>query len=229
MKKRTKEEAIEEHPVVYPDVWLLPTIAGWSGNRFVRSDKTFQRFEFFEVDKLLACLLPCRGCKPDRRRSRRRRRCFNAHRGLSPPKPLAAMRLWFSPRSPSPNLFSFPFEKTTHGIEKKKKEKQDYAPYEDARSYAPVFCASWVLTKLSLALEKARYQCWERCRFARFSPETGKGTKISAERDAKSHVSPRKLEWLRLDRFMAVDRYRGVDRCSESKLEPPTAVSDRPL
>ena len=61
-------------------------------------------------------------------------------------------------------------------------------------------------------------------------------TKISAERDAKSHVSPRKLEKFRLDRYRAidhyrgvdryraVDRYRGVDRYSESKLEPPTAV-----
>ena len=67
-------------------------------------------------------------------------------------------------------------------------------------------------------------QCWERCRFARFSPETGKGTKISAKRDAKWHVSPRTLEKFRLDRYRAVDRCRGVDRYSESKLGPLTAV-----
>ena len=30
MKKKTKEEAIEEYPVVYPDVWLSP-FAGWLG------------------------------------------------------------------------------------------------------------------------------------------------------------------------------------------------------
>ena len=59
---------------------------------------------------------------------------------------------------------------------------------------------------------------------ARFTPETGKGTKISAERDAKSHVSPRKLEKFRLDRYGAVDRNRRVDRYSESKLELLTAV-----
>ena len=59
-----------------------------------------------------------------------------------------------------------------------------------------------------------------------FPSETGKGTltKINAERDAKWHVSPRKLEKFRLDRYRAVDRYRGVDRYSESKLEPLTAV-----
>ena len=28
MKKRTKEEAAEENPVVYPDVWLSLTFAG---------------------------------------------------------------------------------------------------------------------------------------------------------------------------------------------------------
>ena len=75
-----------------------------------------------------------------------------------------------------------------------------------------------------LFLKRHENQCWERCRFARFSPETGKGTKISAETDAKWHVSPRKLEKFRLDRYRAVDRYREVDRYSESKLEPLTAV-----
>ena len=69
-----------------------------------------------------------------------------------------------------------------------------------------------------LLLKRHENQCWERCRFTRFSPETGKGTKISAERDAKSHVSPRKLEKFRLDRYRAVDHY------SESKPEPLTAV-----
>ena len=63
-----------------------------------------------------------------------------------------------------------------------------------------------------------------RCRFTRFSPETGKSTKISAERDAKQDVSPRKLEKLMFDRYRAVDRYRGVDRYSESKLESLTAL-----
>ena len=43
--------------------------------------------------KLLACLLPCRGRKPDRRRSWMQRRRCNADRGLRPPKPLAAIRL----------------------------------------------------------------------------------------------------------------------------------------
>ena len=60
-----------------------------------------------------------------------------------------------------------------------------------------------VLAKLSLALEKALK---------------------SVLRDAKSHVSPQKLEKFRLDRYRAVDRYRGVDCNSESKLEPLTAV-----
>ena len=77
-----------------------------------------------------------------------------------------------------------------------------------------------VLAEVFLALEKARTsvlremsihtflsgnwkrhynQCWERCQVA--------------------HL-PRKLEKFRLDRFRAVDYYRGVDRYSESKLEP---------
>ena len=75
-----------------------------------------------------------------------------------------------------------------------------------------------------LLSKRQENQCWKRCRFARFSLETGKGTKISAERNAKSHVSPRQLEKLRLDRYSAVDHYGGVDRYSESKLEPLTAV-----
>ena len=61
-----------------------------------------------------------------------------------PPKkkpPAASDSCNFLPRSPSPNLLSLPFEKTTHAIEKKGK-KQDYALYDAARSYAPVFCTS---------------------------------------------------------------------------------------
>ena len=48
---------------------------------------------FLSFCKLLACLLPCRGRKPDRRRSRRRRRCRNADRGLNLPNPLASIGL----------------------------------------------------------------------------------------------------------------------------------------
>ena len=83
------------------------------------------------------------------------------------------------------------------------------------------------LAKLSFVLEKARKSVLREMSIRPFSPETGKGTKISAKRDAKWHVSPRKLEKFRFDRYRAVDRYRGVDRYSESKLEPLTAVTVR--
>ena len=127
---------------------------------------------------------------------------------------------FFKPRSPSPNLLSSPFEKTTHGIEQKKEKKTRLRTVRRCQA---------ALAKLSFVLERHENQCWERCRFARFSPETRKGTKISAETDAKWHVSPRKLEKFRLDRYRAVDRYRGVDRYSESKLEPLTAVWPCPI
>ena len=31
VKKRTKEEAIEENPVLHPDIWLSLMFAGWLG------------------------------------------------------------------------------------------------------------------------------------------------------------------------------------------------------
>ena len=55
------------------------------------SDGSKRKHFFF--CKLLVCLLPCRGRKPNRRQSRRRRRRCNACRGLGPPKPLAAIQL----------------------------------------------------------------------------------------------------------------------------------------
>ena len=56
MKKRTKEEAIEENPVVYPVVWLSLTFAGWLGTASFKSDpiKPFKDLKFLKY-KLLAC------------------------------------------------------------------------------------------------------------------------------------------------------------------------------
>ena len=50
MKKRTKEKAIEESPVAYPDVWLLLTFAGWLGTASVKSYpiKPFKDFKFLK-------------------------------------------------------------------------------------------------------------------------------------------------------------------------------------
>ena len=165
-RKETRLRTIRRCQVVRSCLWHILSVLGHcllqKESRIFDGSKTKPCLIFF--CKFLACLLPCRGSKPDRRRSQRRRRCCNADRGLSPPKPPAAIQLQFSPRSPSPNLRSFPFEKTTRGI-KKKGKKQDYSPYENARSYArQTFSCSW------------------------------KGTKISAEGDVDSHVSLRKLE-----------------------------------
>ena len=70
------------------------------------------------------------------------RASFDANRAVCPVCPVLE---W--PLSPSPNLLSSPFEKTTHGIEQKKKEKTRLRTVRRCQV---------ALAKLSFVLEKAR-------------------------------------------------------------------------
>ena len=159
----------------------------------------------------VTCLLPCRGRKLDQRRSRRRRKCCNPYRGLNPPKPRQQYGCNFHqgvPRQTSLFLLKRP------RYRRKGKEKR----------LRIIRRCQVVLAQLSPALEKARKSALREMSIRTFLSGNWKGTDISAERDAKSHVSPLKLEKFRLDRYRAVDRYWGVESYSESKLEPLTAV-----
>ena len=111
--------------MVYPDVWQSLTFAGWLGTTSFNSDpiKPFKDLKFFKY-KLFACLLPCRGRKPDRRRSRRR--SCNADRGLSPPNPPPlgsnTVVIFTKESLAKPSLFSF-WKDNVRYRKKKKKER----------------------------------------------------------------------------------------------------------
>ena len=171
----------------------------------VRSNETFQRIEGFEVQVacLLSALQRAQARPPTEPEAEEVLQRWSRAKPANTPSSNTVV-IFTKESLAKPSLFSF--WKGNARYWKKKGKKQDYAPYEESS------------LNFLLLLKRHENQCWERCQFAPFSPETGKGTKISAERDAKSQVSPRKLEKFRLDRYRVVDRY------SESKLEPLTAV-----
>ena len=99
--------------------------------------------------------------------------------GLARPNPRQRYGCNFHQGVPRQTLSLFLLKRQRTVSKKKKRKETRLRTYEGSR---------WVLAKLSLALEKARKSVLREMSIRIFSPESGKGTKISAEREMPSRT-----------------------------------------